>query len=114
MEVQIFGVRKSAATRAALRFFAERRIKTHFVDLHERAAALGELRRFAQKFGVQTLIDRDAKRFSELGLKSALLSEDRWLEKLILMPLVRHQQQLTVGPAEETWRTWVAAMQPSP
>jgi len=120
VEVQIFGVRKSADTRAALRFFAERRIKTHFVDLHERAAALGELRRFAQKFGVQALIDRDAKRFSELGLKSALLSEDRWLEKLILeplllrMPLVRHQQQLTVGPAEEAWRTWVAATQPSP
>ncbi len=119
MEVQIFGIRNSADTRAALRFFAERRIKTHFVDLNERAASLGELRRFAQKFGVQALIDRDAKRFTELGLKSALLSEDRWLEKLTLeplllrMPLVRHQQQVTVGAAEETWRTWVAATQAS-
>jgi len=119
VEVQIFGIRNSADTRAALRFFAERRIKTHFVDLNERAASLGELRRFAQKFGVQALIDRDAKRFTELGLKSALLSEDRWLEKLTLeplllrMPLVRHQQQVTVGAAEETWRTWVAATQAS-
>ena len=119
MEVQIFGVRKSADTRAALRFFAERRITTHFVDLNERAASLGELRRFAQKFGVQGLIDRDAKRFTELGLRAALLSEDRWLEKLSLeplllrMPLVRQQQQLTVGPAEETWRAWVAATQAS-
>jgi arsenate reductase-like glutaredoxin family protein len=119
VDVQIFGIRKSADTRAALRFFAERRIKTHFVDFNERAASLGELRRFAQKFGVQALIDRDAKRFTELGLKSALLSEDRWLEKLTLeplllrMPLVRHQQQLTVGAAEETWRTWVAATQAS-
>ncbi len=119
MEVQIFGVRKSAATRAALRFFAERRIKTHFVDLNERAASLGELRRFAQKFGVQALIDRDARRFIELGLKSALLSDDRWLEKLTLeplllrMPLVRHQQQLTVGPAEETWEAWVASARAS-
>ena len=120
MEVQVFGVRKSAATRAALRFFAERRIKCHFVDLSERAASLGELRRFAQKFGVQALIDRDAKRFTELGLKSALLSEERWLEKLTLeplllrMPLVRQQQQLTVGPAEETWRAWVAPTPASP
>jgi len=119
VEVQIFGVRKSAATRAALRFFAERRIKTHFVDLNERAASLGELRRFAQKFGVQALIDRDTRRFSELGLKSALLSDDRWLEKLTLeplllrMPLVRHQQQLTVGPAEETWEAWVASARAS-
>jgi len=119
VEVQIFGIRKSADTRAALRFFAERRIKTHFVDLNERPASLGELRRFAQKVGVQALIDRDAKRFIELGLKSALFSEDRWLEKLTLeplllrMPLVRHQQQLTVGAAEETWRAWVAAPQTS-
>ena len=117
MEVQIFGVRKSADTRAALRFFAERRIKTHFVDLNERAASLGELRRFAQQFGVQSLIDRNVKRFTELGLKSALFSEERWLDKLTLeplllrMPLVRHQQQLTVGPGEETWRAWVAAVQ---
>jgi hypothetical protein len=56
VEVQIFGVRKSADTRAALRFFAERRIKVHFVDLNERAAAVGELRRFAQKLGVAALI----------------------------------------------------------
>ncbi len=114
MEVQIFGVRKSAATRAALRFFSERRIKTHFADLQERAASLGELRRFAQQFGTQALVDRDSKRFAELGLKSATLSDERWLEKLSLeplllrMPLVRHQQQLTIGPAEETWRGWVA------
>jgi len=119
VEVQIFGVRKSAATRAALRFFAERRIKTHFVDLNERAASLGELRRFAQKFGAQALIDRDARRFIELGLKSAVPSDDRWLEKLTLeplllrMPLVRHQQQLTVGPAEETWEAWVASARAS-
>ena len=89
------------------------------MDLNERAASLGELRRFAQKFGVQALIDRDAKRFTELGLKSALFSEDRWLEKLTLepmllrMPLVRYQQQLTVGAAEETWRAWVATAQAS-
>jgi arsenate reductase-like glutaredoxin family protein len=113
MDVQIFGVRKSAATRAALRFFAERRVKTHFVDLLERPAALGELRRFAQKFGVQTLIDRESRRFGELGLRSALLTEERWLEKLsvepllLRMPLVRHQQQLTVGPADATWKEWM-------
>ncbi|HWC73972.1 MAG TPA: ArsC/Spx/MgsR family protein [Gemmatimonadales bacterium] len=115
MEVQIFGVRKSADTRAALRFFSERRITVHFVDLNERAAALGELRRFAQKFGVAALIDRDARRFGELGLGAARLSDERWLEKLSLeplllrMPLVRYQQQLTIGPAQETWNAWYAA-----
>jgi len=115
LEVQVFGVRKSAATRAALRFFAERRVKVHFVDLNERAASVGELRRFAQRFGIAALIDRESRRFVELGLRSAILSEDRWLEKLsfepllLRMPLVRNQQELTIGAAPEIWDAWYAA-----
>ncbi len=115
MEVQIFGVRKSADTRAALRWFAERRIRTHFVDLDVRAASPGELRRFAQGFGVEALLDRGAKRFIELGLATARYGEERWLEKLaeeprlLRLPLVRWQQRLTIGPAAGTWSEWVAA-----
>jgi len=112
MDVQIFGIRKSSETRKALRFFAERRIKTHFVDLLERPASPGELRRFAQKFGVGALVDRGSRRYADLGLGAARLSDDRWLEKLVeeplllRMPLVRRQQQLTIGDAESTWREW--------
>jgi arsenate reductase-like glutaredoxin family protein len=115
MEVQVFGVRKSSETRAALRFFAERRIKTHFVDLTERPASLGELRRFAQKHGVAGLVDREARRFADLGLAHARLSDERWLEKLevepllLRMPLVRWQQRVTVGAAEQDWKAWVEA-----
>jgi arsenate reductase-like glutaredoxin family protein len=114
VEVQIFGVRKSADTRKALRFFSERRVKTHFVDLMERPASLGELRRFAQKFGVTALVDRDSKRFDELGLRYAQLSDDRWLEKLseepllLRLPLVRSANQLVIGADESTWKSWMA------
>jgi arsenate reductase len=114
LEVQIFGVRKSADTRKALRFFAERRIKTHFVDLMERPASLGELRRFAQKFGVTALVNRDSKRFDELGLRYAQLSDDRWLEKLsedpllLRLPLVRNANQVVIGADEVTWKSWMA------
>lgn len=112
MEVQIFGMKKSPETRAALRFFAERRIRVHFVDLLERAAARGELLRFAQKFGVPALLDRGSRRFAELGLAAAARSAERWLDLLVeeplllKLPLVRNQQQLTVGAAEATWRSW--------
>jgi arsenate reductase (glutaredoxin) len=112
MEVQIFGVRKNPETRKAMRFFAERRIKVHFVDLQERAASPGELRRFAQKFGAEALVDRGSRRYADLGLGAARLSDERWLEKLaaepllLRMPLVRRQHQLTVGDAEPTWREW--------
>lgn len=50
--------------------------------------------------------------------RAALLSDERWLEKLSLeplllrMPLVRYQQQLTIGPAQETWSAWYAASKP--
>ena len=112
MEVQIFGIRKSADTRKALRFFSERRIKTHFVDLIEKPASPGELRRFAQKFGVMLLVDKDSKRFAELGLRYAQLSDDHWLEKLsqepllLKIPLVRNGNQLAVGADEGTWKSW--------
>ena len=118
MEVQIFGVKKSSDTRKALRFFSERRIRTHFVDLDERPAAAGELKRFAQKFGIDALVDRESKAFVELGLAHARMSEDRWLEKLIdeprilRMPLVRQLGpqgggKLTIGLAERDWKEWV-------
>ena len=97
MEVQDLRHPQERDTRKALRFFAERRIKTHFVDLQERAALLGERRRFA-----------------DLGLGAARLPEDRWLEKLakepllLRMPLVRQQQRLTISDAEATWREWAS------
>ena len=113
MEVQIFGIKKNADTRKALRFFAERRVKTHFVDFAERAASLGELKRFSQRFGVGALIDRDSKRYDELGLAHARYSDERWLEKLagepllLKMPLTRSGNQLSVGLAEADWSSWL-------
>ena len=39
MDVQIFGTAKCKNTQKALRFFKERRVGVHFVDLNQRAAA---------------------------------------------------------------------------
>ena len=113
MDVQIFGVKKNADTRKALRFFAERRVKTHFVDLMERAASRGELTRFAQKFGVAALVDETARRYGELGLRTARYGDERWLEVLVgeplilKMPLVRYGNALSIGAAEATWKGWL-------
>jgi len=114
MNVQIFGTQKSADTRKALRFFKERRIQVHFVDLKVRSASKGELSRFAQKFGVDALVDRGSKRFAEAGLKTAHYAEARWLEILseepmmLRTPLVRCGSKLSIGFAEDDWRDWVA------
>lgn len=115
MEVQIFGHKKDPATRAAGRFFAERRVKVHFVDFADRWPAAGELKRFAQKFGVEALIDREGKAFAERGLRSARYGDERWLEillddpYLLRLPLVRWQHKVTVGAAEAEWKGWVEA-----
>ncbi len=112
MEVQIFGIQKNQDTRKALRFFSERRIQVHFVDLKERAASRGELQRFAQKFGVSALIDKTSRRYAELGLGTVRYDDDRWLAKLVdeplvlALPLVRCQHRVTIGLAEEEWKSW--------
>ncbi|MBW7934213.1 MAG: arsenate reductase [Gemmatimonadaceae bacterium] len=115
MEVQIFGTAKSKETRAAQRFFAERRVKVHFVDLKERAASKGELQKWVQKFGITALIDKSSRRYAELGLGVARLDDARWLDKLadepllLVMPLVRWQHKVTVGDATAEWTQWINA-----
>ena len=114
MEVQVFGTQKNQDTRRALRFWSERRVKVHFVDLKERPASKGELQRFVQKFGLTPLIDRTSKRYQELGLGVARLADDRWLTlltqepALLTQPLTRWGGKLTLGVDESTWAEWVA------
>ncbi len=113
MEVQVFGTQKNQDTRRALRFWSERRVKVHFVDLKERAASKGELQRFVQKFGLTPLIDKETKRYQELGLGASRLSDEHWLtmlseEPLLLkQPLTRFGGKLTLGVAESEWAGWV-------
>jgi arsenate reductase-like glutaredoxin family protein len=115
MEVQIFGIQKNQDTRKALRFFSERRIKVHFVDFRDRPASKGELQRFAQKFGVSALIDKDSNRYADLGLGAVRYDDARWIERLteeplvLVLPLARWQQKVTIGLAEDEWKSWVEA-----
>lgn len=114
MEVQVFGTRKCKDTQKALRFFKERRVQVHFVDLTQRAASPGELRRFEQKFGAEALLDRQGKRFRERGLHVAHLPESRIMPMLaddpglLVTPLVRHGNQLTIGHADKEWKEWTS------
>jgi arsenate reductase (glutaredoxin) len=114
-QAQIFGFTDCQDTRKAQRFFKERGITVHFVDLEERPAARGELRRFAEKFGAAALIDRDGARFKALGLRVAGDSAERLLERalteprLLRTPLVRCGGRVAVGHVPDTWREWADA-----
>ena len=87
----------------------------HYVDLAQRPASKGELRRFADKFGAAALIDKAGARYKALGLRVALDSPARLLERalteprLLRTPLVRNAGKVTVGLAPEEWQAWVDA-----
>jgi len=112
--VQVFGFKDCQETRKALRFFSDRRIAVHFVNLDEKPASKGELRRFAEKYGPAALIDREAKRFKALGLHVSGDSPQRQLERalveprLLKTPLVRIDQRVSVGYAPDDWAAWTA------
>jgi len=112
VNVQIFGFDDCQDTRKAQRFFTERQIPVHFVDLEERPASRGELRRFAEKFGPAALIDRESPRFRALGLRVAGDSPQRLLERalteprLLRAPLVRCGNKVAIGLAPADWQAW--------
>ena len=115
MTVQIFGFRSDPETRKAQRFFSDRRVAVHFVDLDERPASPGELRRFAERLGAVSLIDRESPRFRALGLHVAGDSPERLVNRavaeprLLRTPLVRCANRVSVGHAPAEWAAWVEA-----
>ena len=119
MNVQVFGFRDCQDTRKALRFFAERRVSVHFVDLEEKPASKGELRRFADEHGAARLIDRESPRFKALGLQVSGDSPQRQLERALLeprllrTPLVRVDQRVSVGYTPDDWTTWIKQSGPA-
>lgn len=111
MVVQIFGVKNSQETRAAERFFKERRAQIQIVDLKVKAMAPGEIRRFTDKFGGLTaLLDVEGKSYIDAGLKYLRVTEQELLErierdpKLLRLPLVRGGKLVSVGKDEAAWK----------
>jgi arsenate reductase-like glutaredoxin family protein len=112
--IQVFGIGDSNATRGALRFFRERRIVVHYVDLRKKPLAPGELRRFTDRLGAAACLDTESRGYKEQGL--AYLSTDaagitaRLLAdvRLLKLPLVRYGDDVTAGKAEDTWKAWLA------
>lgn len=112
LNVQIFGVRNSPATRAAERFFKERRIGIHYVDLRKKPLAPGEIRRFSEKFGgLASLLDPESKEYVDAGLKYLRLPETELFARiertpgLLRLPLVRGPgSRLAVGSDPDAWK----------
>jgi arsenate reductase-like glutaredoxin family protein len=109
ISVQIFGVKDSKATRAAERFFKERRVEIHFVDVKKKPMAPGEIRRFSERFGLAALLDTESKAYVDAGLKYLKVSDSELLRrietdpKLLRLPLIRSGNRVSIGQDEDSW-----------
>lgn len=110
MNVQIFGLKNSQATRAAERFFKERRVPIQMVDLKQKPMAPAEIRRFTDRFGLAALLDTEGTAYADAGLKYLKVSDAELLAKierepkLLRLPLVRAGNRVSVGHDEEGWK----------
>jgi arsenate reductase-like glutaredoxin family protein len=110
LSVQIFGLKNSQATRAAERFFKERGVQIHHVDLKLKPMSPGEIKRFSDRFGLRGLCDTEGTAWVDAGLKYIRLSDSELLAKierdpkLLRLPLVRTGNKLAVGHDEDGWK----------
>ncbi|MFH1050258.1 MAG: ArsC/Spx/MgsR family protein [bacterium] len=110
MVIQIFGTLKCKDTQKAIRFFKERKIQPHFVDLNEKAISKGELNNISRSVPLENLINRDSKEFKKKGLEFMIFDiEETLLENPLLFktPVVRQEKKATIGYEPEIWKNWL-------
>ena len=111
--VQIFGYDRDAGTRAAVRFFKERRFVIHQVDVTRKPIARGELRRFTDRLGARAVLDVAGRAYQDAGLAYMRLDDAEIIERLLStpgllrLPLVRFGNEVAAGRDEAAWRRWL-------
>lgn len=111
MNIQIFGVKRCFDTKKAERYFKERRIKYHFIDLNVKGLSKGELQSVREAVGSQNLIDSRSKDYARLNMDritSCNVREELLLNNpgLYKTPIVRNGKRATVGYEPEVWKSW--------
>lgn len=108
--IQVFGLKKCQDTRKAERFFKERGILYHFVDLTVRGLSKGELDKVKHAVGLENLIDKNGMEYARRNLKYIAHDvEEALLTNPLLFktPLVRSGPRATVGYRPEVWKLWL-------
>ena len=108
--VQIIGTKNCPKTRKADRFFRERGIRPHFVDLNERTMSEGELHNICRSIDPEELLDRDSKAYSKAGLAYMVydpIAEALKSPAILKTPIVRCGKEVTIGLKPEIWKSWL-------
>ena len=109
--MQIYGTRKCKLTKKAERFFRDRGIRYHFVDLAEHRLSIGELDNIRRGVpSAESLIDTESPAFTKRGLAYMDYNETEEIlanPLLLRTPLVREGSRIIVGDNEAAWKTLV-------
>ena len=109
-DIQVFGRDDSSDTRAAVRFFRERRVVARVSDLRRRPMAPGELRRFVERLGARALLDESSSAYRDGGLAYLRMDDVEIVERLLAdqrllrLPLVRSGNTFAAGRDEAAWK----------
>lgn len=109
MNIQIFGKLKCQDTKKAQRYFKERRIPFQFIDITRKGLSKGELNSIKAAVGIDSLMDREGKRYEEKNLKYLIHDIEEELLKdsaLLRTPIVRNGREATVGYQPDLWKKW--------
>ncbi|MDA3838686.1 MAG: ArsC family transcriptional regulator [Candidatus Delongbacteria bacterium] len=110
MNIQIFGRKKSKDTKKAERFFSDRRIKFHSVNLDEKEMSKGEFERVKSALGgAEGMIDKDSKQFKKKFQYMEYDVEEELVEdqSLLKLPIVRNGGKATIGYDPDAWLEWI-------
>jgi len=109
MNIQIFGIKRCQNTRKAERYFKERAVPYHFVDLTVRGLSKGELDKVRSAVGLENLIDTAGKEYAKRNLKYIVHDTEEMLLAYPLLfktPILRNGPNVTIGYCPEIWREW--------
>ena len=112
INIQIFGKTKCFDTKKAERYFKERGISYHYVDILKKGLSRGEYESVKNAVGgMPELIDDKSKEYERQYIKYLARSEDierRLFETpgMYRTPIVRDGRRATVGYRPDVWGGW--------
>jgi len=99
-QVQVIGTLKCKETQKVIRFFKERGIQVHFLDLNVKGISKGELTNISRSIPLEELLDKDSKEFQKKNLKFMVYdTEQLLLENSLLLktPVTRSGGKSILG-----------------
>lgn len=109
MNIQLIGIKKCQDTRKAERYFKERKIPYHFMDLTIRGLSKGELEKIKNAVGLENMVDKTSKEYGKRNIKYLVHNVEEQLlayPLLLKTPIVRNGTKTTIGYCPAVWQEW--------